>query len=130
MFFLSFLLIFATSQAETPPFCQKCQCQLDYGSNFYNIECSQDVRLSLFDKSFWSKSGKPYLYKSLTIYNNSIYRLDRQFHVSSITILNLQKNSIEYIGESTFSNLQSLEKLVLSHNKLTSFHPRAFVVCI
>jgi len=123
------ILICRTTSEDpnVPPFCHLCACE-NNDSNQFDVTCTKDIKEYLFDTYYWinKDNNESYSYDQLSIQNTPILTLDKQFPASSIKMLNLAKNSIVNISDNIFSNLQSMEILVLSFNNIELLHPDAF----
>ncbi|RZC39590.1 leucine-rich repeat neuronal protein 1, partial [Asbolus verrucosus] len=127
LFFLFLTLASLSNAQNVPPFCKICTCENDDNNNF-EITCTRNVNMYINDNSYWmdQNNNRSYSYKSLTIHNNPILTLKKQFPPSNIVLLNLANNSIVNISDSIFSNLQNMETLILSYNNIELLHPDAF----
>ncbi|CAF4888198.1 unnamed protein product [Pieris macdunnoughi] len=100
--------------------CRKCICKDE------KINCFDQSLTTFFTKKEWTDVAefKP---KIIDLSDNSITNVTA-FAQFPVEILNLSRNSIEFIENASFKDLQSMKVLDLSHNKLTSatLSPHAF----
>ncbi|KAL4711237.1 hypothetical protein ACJJTC_019078 [Scirpophaga incertulas] len=129
-----FLLLFVVSQLNsqetgsdtvTEPIaaesgiCRKCVCKDN------KVDCAEQGLTTFFDKTEWE--GLQPLKPTVVDLSDNSFENITGLAALPIQTLNLSRCGIEYIENSSFKDLQQMQVLDLSHNKLTSrLSPHAF----
>lgn len=111
--------------SQKSPLCDDCRCQ---GAE---IHCNEIFpNLLIYQSENWinKDTNATYDIEKLWIEQSNFRNLSILFVKSNLTYLNLNDNGIQTIGDGVFQNLQSLEELVLTNNRLNKIQPDAFKV--
>lgn len=112
------------------PFCDSCAC-LNQTLTNPDVDCSGKIISSiLFDARLWFNKDENATYNiaSLNLQRIDLGVLNDTFPASNLKKLDLSNNGIKFIADGVFANLEDMEELILSNNRLQTIGSNVFRV--
>ncbi|KRT83563.1 hypothetical protein AMK59_3472 [Oryctes borbonicus] len=121
------VLIGKTLSDDVTPFCKFCACT--NAPHNPDVDCSSSIiRSALYNKELWfnEESNSSYSISSLSLQNSDLTVLNETFPETNLKVLDLSFNRITNISNGVFVNIEDMEELILSNNKLQNIGPDVF----
>lgn len=118
------------AQSTKTPLCNQCSCTSKQGQSEIDVDCKNRIMPYgvLYDEKNWlvGDNNNTYPIGSVDLKSTDIGDLRKKFVTSSLTTLDLTDNFIRNVMEECFSQLQSMQVLILNHNEIETLQPDVF----